>query len=234
MRNESHRYLKSMMEYHEDLFDKWLVLDDQSEDDSVEIAQQFTDNVYVRPDHIPSFLEHEGKFRQYGWIKMMEHMEPFKNVWVFMIDADEFVYPKEYLRQFILEDIEPVYDGIEIHIPDIHGVDEDGRLWQRTDGQWDNNRSGRITKFKPEGFRRSRKPAACGPPGTETKVYRLYDEAKLFHFGYIDDSDKIAKYERYTSQNGFGHAHDHIDSIVQPGEGHYVDGVKFEDFIPRN
>lgn len=230
LKNEMHRYLPDFFEYYQDFLDDWFVLDDQSDDGSFELAQEYATTVR-RPSDVPSFMEHEGKFRQYGWNKMTELLNPNKTNWIFYVDADEFLYEKHTTRALI-ERLEVMYDGLEVHIPDLHGVDEDGKLFQRTDGFWDQNRSVRFMKYRESGFKRGNRQAACGPPDYAIRIYRAYqDNLKLYHFGYIKDEDKEAKYARYAGADNFGHHGEHIESIIKEPEGFWIDHLRISDFL---
>lgn len=228
VRNEADRYLEHFLAYYVDFFDDWYVLDDQSTDSSLEMLRSFVEPE-VRPQSVPSFLEHEGAFRQYAWERMTEKFKPNKNDWVMMVDADEFLWRKSDARDLI-DNISPAYDGVRLHIPDIHKVDGGGRLFRRTDGVWDNNYQSRFVKFRPAGFKRKHLKAACGSPEYETNWLKNQD-IKLYHIGYIRDRDKDSKYERYSSRGYFGHRSSHIESIIEEPEGFWVEGVSLDDFL---
>lgn len=66
-RNESSRYLDACLSWNLPHIDGLAVYDDHSTDDTVELARQHGAKATIRSDDVPSFMEHEGQFRQAAW-----------------------------------------------------------------------------------------------------------------------------------------------------------------------
>ena len=67
VRDEADRWLDASLSWQKNFLDDIFVYDDRSTDRTLQIALKHTPNVKVRSEDEPSFLEHEGKFRQNCW-----------------------------------------------------------------------------------------------------------------------------------------------------------------------
>ena len=235
IKNEKSRYLKDFLDYHNGVMDKLFILDDQSDDGSFELCQEY-DYVVVerRPDDVPTFMEHEGAMRQYSWDRMVENLKPQEGVdWIFCIDADEFAvtYSGDSIKDNI-SNLKPIVDGGLIHVMEIHGQTTKGHLLQRTDGYWNNSRNvARLMRFSKEGrYVRAKRAQACGFPDYYRTGAPMLD-VKILHFGYLRDEDKEAKYRRYTEAHGFGHNPKHIESIPHMTNFNVLNKFNVYDFL---
>ncbi len=142
--NEADRYLESCLKWNSSWWDELFVFDDQSTDDTVAVCATYTDTVVRRPDHVSSFLDHEGEFRGTAW-KTMEQMCGLEDGdWVFCFDADEFVVGGEHLRDIAEAARAQGYNSVDIQIPEIWKLDP---LMRRMDGYWGDD------MFRPEFIR---------------------------------------------------------------------------------
>ena len=224
MRNEEDRYLYDCLTHMSPFFDDLFVWDDQSDDNSVEIAKGFTDHVYVRPREIPSFLEHEGNYRWGAWMKMEEELKPEEGDWILSFDADEFLV--DTLSNNPRTAMEKAADfartiralGVILVIPEIFGIEQDGTPLRRTDGLWDTIRGPRFFAYR-NGAAWSPKEMGCGSEPTYVAANRLSTTdfgLILLHYGYADPIEHQRKYERYSSLAMHGHNNAHVNSIIGP------------------
>lgn len=217
MKNEANRYLESFLQHHAGMFDGHAFYDDQSTDRSVQIVNDLGDNsclAGVREDHEPSFLEHEGQFRQNAWNWAENLFCLQEGDWVLSIDADEMLMTQDLTRvcNWAFNEV------ICFSIPEVFMVDVDGAPWVRTDGYWGNLSGPRMCKWKGYPFGTYNDLSmACGslPAYYDSMSYgqEVTPDATILHYGYAKHEDRLAKYQRY---NGLpGHNPKHIESIMQ-------------------
>ena len=88
--NEADRYLSSFLKHVMGAVDTLFYYDDQSSDGSADLVKATPNVLYHRRvDTVPSFLEHEGKFRQDAWLAFEQYVQPTTEDWVLCIDTDE-------------------------------------------------------------------------------------------------------------------------------------------------
>lgn len=235
VKNEVHRYLEDVLDFHRNIFDDIYVLDDNSDDETFEVCQGFDYVTVERPGNdVPTFMDHEGQFRQHSWERMVATLEPAHDEdWICLIDADEFLVTMDGLSvKEHINSVKPIIDGGLIPVWEIHGQSNKGKLLQRTDGFWNYNRNvARLMRYSDDGeFKRKRKAHACGCPDYYKAGGRLEGVAML-HFGYFRDEDKVAKYERYSQADSFGHNPKHIESIPNMTNFNVLDDFNVSDFL---
>ena len=224
-RNEASRYLASMLANAVDVVDERFFYDDRSTDDTLRIAENAGCIVAKRANGVPSFLEHEGQFRQAAFDTFIGAMKPSVGDWILSWDADEFLVYKGdncctrcAVDQAIVTAEVQSAKSIVLPVPEVFGWDTDGTPLVRTDGFWGGIAGTRLFRFEPGG-RFANKPMGCGSePGyiqgapMSRTAYGLY----LMHLGYSRVEDQVAKHQRYTSLLAHGHADSHVQSIVGP------------------
>lgn len=219
VRNEADRYLMDVLEWHLGFLDGIFVYDDQSTDETPIIADGFPNVlVEVRPDEVPSLLEHEGDFREAGWLAFETSFQPMMGDWVLAIDADElFVAPGDE-RVALLDIIRfAEHDNIraaKLRIEEIFAIQ--GNVPQRrVDGWWDTITGIRLTKYDPNFKFANRKLAGGSVPVPRGTILDATDwSGGLQHYGYVSPEDRENKYDRYVSFAGHNKAH--VRSIVEP------------------
>lgn len=222
VRNEADRYLASMLWNTLDLVDAMFVYDDQSDDATAEIAEHYGAHVSVRPDGVPSFLEHEGKFRQAAWDTFEALLLPPPGSWILAIDADECLITKN-TNNCIRCEVDQAIQAAEaqqamsvmLPVPEVFGVADDGTPLIRTDGLWNTIAGTRLFKYIPNAKFRD-KSMGCGaePVVVTQKWSPLAYGLNLLHYGYAHAPDQVAKHARYTGLAGHGHLDAHVQSIV--------------------
>lgn len=223
VKNEADRYLNACLVWAKTFSDVITVYDDQSTDDTVDVCIARGALAAVRPDGVPSFLEHEGRFREEGWRWMERAAEPEEGDWIFSLDADELlVDPRGELRG-ILDDIQAAAsfsaDTIAYSIPEIF-AEAGNLLYRRVDGYWGSISGARLTAWKPGAKFADRRMASGSLPVGGPQF--LSPSASLLHLGYLGALDKRAKHDRYVSLPG--HSSEHVRSILAPGRLEAWDG----------
>jgi glycosyltransferase involved in cell wall biosynthesis len=219
-RNESSRYLHSAISHALEYLDELLVYDDQSDDDSYEVALNAGATVVRRPDDVPSFLSHEGKFRQASYDMLSDTFQASTADWVLSIDADEALVADHEDTWSVLEfNINKANynhsSSCVVPIPEIFGYDSDGTPMRRVDGEWGKIAGTRLFRWVNKGRYESRAMASGAEP-VQARLGNKEPSSGLFllHYGYADERDQRLKYERYTSLADHGHLNSHVQSIV--------------------
>lgn len=152
-----------------------IVLDDNSTDNTVQIARDFTDKVFTRE------MDIEGKHRNYAYSLAT-------NEWVLSLDADERVTPA--LRDEITSVLKkgPTCNGYTIPRKNFMGS-----TWVRYGGMYPSAqlRLFRKDKFKYDELAEVHPQAYMLDPRGELKN-------DILHFTYRDFTDAIAKLDRQT------------------------------------
>ncbi len=218
MRNEGDRYLTQCLMHNMAFCDLTVVFDDRSTDDSVEIAYGLGCEVSVRDEITPSFLEHEGRFRQAAWERLSMHAQD--GDWIFSFDADEFLAVKKDgdISQLLHDAVHRADDldlsGIRLDIPEVFALTPKGVPLIRRDGFWRSIYGVRVFRWQPGG-RFLDRPMACGSAPLYVESDGISRESfglALLHYGYLDFEDRLEKYARYS--NTEGHNANHISSIM--------------------
>jgi hypothetical protein len=212
-RNEAGRYLKEFLEHNRPFFKSLMIYDERSIDNTRVIGISAGADVILHGDPKVAFAN-EGMLRQAAWDSMVYYYEPTEDDWIFVIDADEFLIGD--LRKAIEVAEEADHDVINVTIPEVFDIDEDGASMLRVDGYWGDLKGARAAKFS--GYKRYKPGMACGslPEHYMSKAISLppSEHVTLLHYGYARHDDRIAKHFRYSSLPG--HSKTHIDSILQP------------------
>lgn len=209
VRNEAHRYLESCLAWTARFVDKIHVFDDQSTDNSRDIAARYA--TISRNTSGVSFTGNEPLFRQTAWDTFVETMRPELGDWVLCIDADEFLVALTgNIRQQLITDIDVAYEtndrSILIRIPEVFAV-VDGTPKIRIDGFWPTICAPRLCAYEPDGrFYRGSVPDYAAHP------IHGWSGLVLLHYGYADYDDRIEKYLRYSDDNV--HNQNHVRSIL--------------------
>ena len=221
IKNEADRYLRACLEHMRPCLDELFVWDDQSTDDSVEIAREYTDHVYVRPEDQPSFLDHEGYFRFNAWKQLESSLNPTERDWILSFDADEFLVnvlgetPRKGLTMATDYAAGNGCVGVILRFPEVFDI-QDGIPQIRVDGLWDTIRGPRLFAYR-KAASWSNKPMGCGSEPTYVARGRLSRTdfgLVMLHYGYANPEEHQAKYERYSSLNQHGHNNAHVESII--------------------
>lgn len=207
IKNESDRYLQASLTRLNKVCDKVFVADDGSDDDSLEIVSELGCHVWHRPDDVPSFQDHEGKFRQAAWDAMAVQLKLKETDWVLSIDADEyFTGNKTQLKRLVSD--AGSRECFSFLFREVWSISP---LEVRTDGFWNTNFNRRFRRFDSARFRDVKMGCGSVPQCKyATEVHKI----PILHFGYAVQDDRIKKSEFYNSI-AHGHNDNHIQSILK-------------------
>lgn len=220
VKDEAGRYLAESLAWHAGICDEIHVYDDRSTDSTVSIAESMGAVVSIRPERAPSFLTHEGNFRQAAWKDFQSKVDATYDDWVLAFDADEFLAtPNEPEREALerLVQMSRVEKAVswKLRVDEIFDV-QDGVPYRRTDGFWSGISAVRFFKYRSVSQFANRSMASGSVP-----TYALMDPADatnmpvgILHYGYAREVDRQAKFDRYTSVLHNGHSSAHIKSII--------------------
>jgi len=217
-KNEANRYLDACLYWLGTCVDAVHVYDDQSDDETAEIVLSHDFRLTVRPDDVPTFLEHEGKFRQAAWEAFEKKLEPEEGDWVLALDADEFVVADGKERLAIIEEIHQAERMDEqariLRFAEIFAV-TNGVPQIRRDGYWDSIAQARLFQWQPGGQLDQRLLGGGSAP-TFVAPYRksVSRNLTILHYGYASDEDKKVKHHRYRTVPG--HNPSLVESILKP------------------
>lgn len=214
IRNEADRYLAASCAHLRAVADRVFVFDDQSSDDSRDVAIDAGAVVHIRPSSVPSFAESERACRQAAW-RAIEHLvEP--GDWVVSIDADEFVVsrngasPRDVILAAIGQADDESCDTVEFPVAEVFGM-LGNRPLVRTDGEWGRIRARRLMRWKP-GLSFPEGRVTPSIPTSHGATLRV-GEPSILHAGYLRVGDRFEKHARYSTPADH-HSRAHINSIL--------------------
>lgn len=213
-KNEADRYLVEGVQDLLEMTDGLLVYDDQSDDDTPNIAIDFGAAMWSRPNDVPPFSEDESAFRQAAWAAMEKVFQPEDGDWILTLDADEALFPygRSGLEWAIAEALSADCDAIAMRVREVW-EDTEFNL-ERVDGFWGSIVAVRLVAYHPNGAWSPKKEGG----GSVPLYFNICPTKKIeiHHYGYARQADREAKYARYSE--GKGHNRRHIQSILQTPE----------------
>jgi len=211
-RNESKRFLTPVLRRLKDQVDCIVFTDDCSDDDTAEIASEYA-NVYVNNSSL--FPVHEGKLRSEAWKNLSKHAS--EGDWIIAVDCDEMLYQSKDINNI---NISKILDASPFDVVNVRFYHMWSAVKYRVDKLWAPNNSSRIFRFKEGGVFLNKK-LACGSEPTyvlndiQKRNYWVQSGLIMQHLGYMLDSDKLSKYNRYSLlDKGEFHNIKHIESII--------------------
>lgn len=155
--------------------DEILVLDDNSTDDTVKIAREFTERVTTRT------MDFEGKHRNYIY-GLASHP------WILSLDADERVTPELQVEIKELLKSEPACNGYTIPRRNFMG-----KTWVRYGGMYP---SAQLRLFRKDKFRYDEQAEVHPQAYMQDPRGALKND--ILHYTYRDFTDAIGKLDRQT------------------------------------
>ncbi len=192
LRNESDRYLDKVLEQARQYIDAAVILDDASEDNTVEICRRelagLPLTLFSNPE--PGF-GNEVNLRKQLWTMVSETSPQ----WILILDADEmFEERATALLRGLLTDPEAYFYSFRLY-----------DMWSenayREDAYWNAHQTYRpfLVRYVP-GFpyRWLEIPQHCGRfPRNITELKGKQSDLRIKHFGWQKPLDRLRKYERY-------------------------------------
>lgn len=178
--------------------DKILVVDNGSEDDTVEIAREYTDNIihYQKQHGISEPLKRHGK-------------QQVDTEWAFLIDADELVPPK------LADELETIVEHNQVDVVEIPFKNYLFGKWIKATKFWPvfHQRLFRTDSMTLTDDIHTHK--SVDPDAT---IHRLSPdpERAIIHFNYTDIADYVSRTNRYTT----------IEAEYKENTFHYINLIK--------
>ena len=213
VRNELRRYLPLSISHLMGFCDEIRVLDDGSEDGSLEYLDGVP-CVEVLRNRGPKFFEHEGQARQ----TLLEWTMEAQPDYVLSIDADEFVGNPELVLQAVKQG-GPVYT---LQMEEVWTLN-DNHLNVRVDGHWGPRPCPILWRAPRELNDYWAIPPvklACGREPLHVRRTRARpSRSSVYHFGWAKESERVARASRYFEHDkGRFHKDAHLQSILWPPE----------------
>lgn len=217
-RNEEDRYLQSVLEHNRPLLDRLLVFDDLSTDRTQEIAMEYG-TLVERPFEVPSFSEHEGRFRAAAWRALALEMSPEYGDVIVAFDADEYLIGdcSKFEGRAARVPVDECWE-VQDDIPRVRTDGAWGKIYDIRTWHWQLGLDGEAETHLLKGrVGRNKKNAdygkvasGCGPYQNDTE---WHSDLRILHVGYLDPEDRLVKQQRY--RNDGRHGSRHVQSITE-------------------
>ena len=192
MRNEAGRKLRECLESVKDFIDEAVIIDDNSTDNSIEVAQEVLKNVphrIIRNDR--SKFSNEIELRKQQWDEAIKSNPD----WIMNIDADH-VWENDMRNE-----IHKLINQSQIDVWCFRLYDFWNEDYYRDDAIWCAHNTYRsfLVRYKKDfNYTWRETPQHCGH--FPKNIYELPAGAsamRLKHYGWAKQEDRIAKYYRY-------------------------------------
>jgi len=228
MKNESSRYLESALRQFVNVVDASYVFDDQSTDDSVEVARSVGSHVRVREDESPSFKDNEALFRSRALRHMVNDLGVQEGDWVLSLDADELLTCDDRKVHSALSTLteDSSFESWDLKVHEVFGIGPFDTPYIRLDGFWNSISGVRLFRYDGDTRYNDTMRLGCGSvPRKFLKKAGKSTDLSILHYGYAEQEDRVTKYARYFGVPG--HSVKHVDSILRDPVLIRWDGQKF-------
>lgn len=212
VKNEAHRYLKTVLTHITEYVDGVVILDDASTDETPEICRSFSKVLHFQQSPESLFWKDEAALRSLLW----EIAVNFEPVWILALDADEIFESsiKNQLPSLIRQD-----RYVLICFPVYHFW---GNLTHyRGDGYWNPHFSKAACLYRYQkniNYHWPERKLHCGrfPMEAYTQPATL-STVRLLHLGYVRKDEHLHKYNRYLTADPEGKfcPLSHYQSIIE-------------------
>jgi hypothetical protein len=215
MRNEAseEKYLKEVLTEAHKYSDKIVILDDNSTDDSIEVAEKLKCKVYTHEEE-PLFMKQEHRLREHLWRNILPQ-EAEQGDFILALDCDEimgeqFTHSKDQILS--QEDV----GTYTVQIWEAWG----NKNKIRVDGTW--NPLGKhtpiLTRFEPSvGYQFPKIGLHCGRIPMNSVKPLIPSGCSLLHLGWADSTKHQAKHDFYVENDPQPHPtmQLHYDSMLR-------------------
>lgn len=208
VRNEADRHLSRALESAQIVAKSTggciRVVDDASDDETVEICQAY--GAVVLTTHEPQWAAHEGAARQRLYRFTSSLCAP--GDWVLALDADETISVPGRVGEVVERAVAAGCAAVWLPLYEFWTPTK-----YRVDGFWFGTKVARLYAWQPGGTIADR-PMACGSVPTYVKSAATLgqDDIRLLHWGYVREEDRVRKHAFYSEHEG--HSRRHVNSIV--------------------
>ena len=216
MKDESSRYLTEVLKEANRYSDKIVILDDNSTDNSIEIAEKLKARVYTHNDE-SLFWKQEHTLREYLWREILPR-EADPGDWILALDADEIL--AEQFR--ISKDILLRQENVNTYFFQIWEAWGD-RNQIRIDGTW--NPAGKhtpmLTRFLPQvNYQFPSIGLHCGRLPMNAQGPAIPSGCSVLHLGWANPDEHADKINKYTEMDKNPHPtmKAHYESMLKEPE----------------
>lgn len=218
VKNEAAKFLPSAVQAWGAFADDIFILDDHSDDESVQIAK--AKGAEVLRATASSLWNNETPLRQQLWNESLKRTKP--GDWIFILDAD--MVPAKNPRELLNNDC----DVVSFPLYDLWAEYSDGMLLYRTDGYWQAHNNYRPWLFKRtvsdvdwtnEG--RTIHAGHFPPTLQRTKHAFAPRDYGLLHYAYLTQKLRQAKFKQYID----------IANKLSPGEKAHAKSIMDTDTL---
>lgn len=192
VRNEADRYLRMVLEHAATYVDEFVILDDASEDRTIEVCREAVGRKPLRLyQNEVSLFHNEYLLRRKQW----ELTIAANPDWILFLDADEMF--EDRIRHEIRSLIDQTqFDVVCFRLYDMWDMEH-----YREDKYWRAHTVYRpfLIRYRPDfPYKWKQTPQHCGRmPANVLELPAVRSPIRLKHYGWADPKDRLAKYERY-------------------------------------
>lgn len=197
VRNEASRWLTQVCEVMNLLCDKVIIIDDCSDDNTIDVCQSYGFEVHqsIKPLWISNELIQRKRL-----FNMCKSNRKNKDDWVLILDADEIITGDLEKLKRLFKFVPHMYNhfGFRLHDmwSDTHYRSDD--MWNAHNHSWPMAIRGHIINAWPDNAN-----LHCGRfPRQEGHIYP--SSFRIKHMGWSTDEDRRIKYERYMKADPYG------------------------------
>jgi hypothetical protein len=213
VRNESGRYLENALLQHRDAIDAAVIIDDASDDDTVQIVQRCLQGVPLKlVRNQRTRFSNEVELRSQQWNETVATNPD----WVLNLDADEILEEEctQRLRALTKQD-RYRYIGFSLYDMWDEQHYRDDILWTAHRRTW-----GFMYRYTPFfNYEWQHTAQHCGRNPRNLDFFELaHSDLKVRHMGWSRESDRLEKYQRYMQLDPLGRfgSMDQYQSILDP------------------
>lgn len=192
VRNEAGRYLPMVLEHAARYIDEAVILDDASEDDTVQVCKEILKNIpsVIISNAEPGFIN-EVNLRKQLWELVIQTAPD----WILILDSDEMFEERAVtkLRELVRT---PAVDVLAFRLYDFWDMEH-----YREDKLWNAHLrySPFLVRYQPNySYRWNEKPLHCGRfPANIHELPAATSDLRVKHFGWAREEDRKKKYQRY-------------------------------------
>jgi len=192
VRNEAERYLDKVLQQMVQICDKVIILDDNSNDNTVEVCESYGCEVYQTDKRI--WDKNESILRQQLWDLVTNQAE--EGDWILCLDADEYFNSKHLpFIDYLFNTVSNEVDGIGFKLYDMWNNREyrDDEYWQAHKHYW----CMAIRYTTQVKYQWNNKALHGGRFPFNASQRMLPTEIPILHMGWATEHSRSLKYNRY-------------------------------------
>jgi len=199
VRNEADRYLTQVLKHAAQYIDEAVILDDASEDNTVEVCRDILQGIplHLVSNKSPCFYNEINLRKQLWDLTISTNPD-----WILCLDADE-VFEDRVKQEIRLLINQPYYDYYAFRLYDFWSPTH-----YREDKYWEAHKYYRtfLIRYQPRFlYKWKESPLHCGRfPVNITDLPGAVSRLKIKHLGWATPEDRLKKYQRYMEQDPEG------------------------------